>query len=124
MGGAELDFREARLGPGTTELSVTAIFGGVEVIVPPDLPVETDGIAIMGGFANASEQSSPTDPNAPRLRITGFALMGGVDIKVRLPGESAGEARRRKRRERREETKQRMREMKRALRDHHRSGEW
>jgi hypothetical protein len=98
------------------------------LIVPPDLPVETNGIAIMGGFAHASEEPhDSTDPNAPRLRINGLALMGGVDIQVRLPGESAGAARRRKRQQRRQllqEQKARLREQKRALREHHRSGEW
>jgi hypothetical protein len=128
MGGAELDFRDARMAPGVTELTIIAMFGGVELIVPPDLPVEANGVAIMGGFAHAAEEPrASADPNAPRLRINGLALMGGVDIQVRLPGESAGDARRRKRQQRRQllqEEKQRLREQRRALRDRYRGGEW
>src|SRR5690606_22575352 len=50
MGGVELDFREARLGPGVTELTVVSIMGGVVITVPPDLQVDAEGVPIMGGF--------------------------------------------------------------------------
>ena len=102
MGGVELDFREALLPRGVTELKVYAIMGGVEVIVPPDLNVESHGIGIMGGFDHAGNEMQHPDPNAPVLRVSGIALMGGVDIKVRHPGESARDARRRRRQERRD----------------------
>jgi hypothetical protein len=103
MGGAELDFREARFGPGVTEVNVFALMGGVEIIVPPNLHLEVNGLAIMGGFdQRAHTLGHPTDPSAPVLRIGGFALMGGVDVKVRLPGEGAFDARRREKVARRE----------------------
>ena len=100
-GGAEIDFREAALGPGVTELNIFAMWGGVEVIVPPGLNVESHGMGIMGGFEHAADQGAP-DPLAPTLRISGIALMAGVDITVRHPGESSRDARRRRRHERRE----------------------
>jgi len=86
MGGVELDFREALLPRGVTELKVYAVMGGVEIIVPPGLDVESRGVGIMGGFDHAGNDLRLTDPNAPVLRISGIALMGGVDIKVRHPG--------------------------------------
>jgi hypothetical protein len=43
----------------------------------------------------------PPDSNAPILKVNGFALMGGVEITVRKSGESAGDARRRRREEKR-----------------------
>jgi hypothetical protein len=100
MGGADLDFRDAQLPPGMTEVFVVACMGGCEVIVPPDLPVEVNGIGIMGGFGHREPASRPS-PDMPLLRINGFALMGGVDVRVRLPGETAREAKRRERGERR-----------------------
>lgn len=100
-GGAEIDFREATLPPGLTEVTVVACMGGVGVIVPPGLPVETGGLAVMGGFGGRGSTSADPDPSAPRLRIRGVALMGGVDVETRLPGESAREAKRRLRAERR-----------------------
>jgi hypothetical protein len=102
-GGAELDFREAVMGPGVTELQIYTIWGGVDVIVPPGLNVESHGIALMGGFDHAGDQLQSPDPDAPTLRITGLALMAGVGISVRHSGETASDARRRRKLERREQ---------------------
>ena len=100
MGGASLDFREALLPPGETEVTLIAIMGGAEILVPPGLRVDCQGVAIMGGFDHL-DYSGPPDPNAPILKITGFAMMGGVEIAVRRPGETAKDARHRAREERR-----------------------
>jgi hypothetical protein len=102
MGGAELDFREAILPPGVTEVQIYTVWGGVEIVVPPDLHVESHGFALMGGFEHAAEGAVAPGPGAPTLRITGFAVMGGVDISVRRPGETVRDARRRRRIERKE----------------------
>jgi hypothetical protein len=103
MGGADLDFREARLGPGVTEVNMLVLMGGVQIVVPPGVRVEMNGIALMGGFEERHRGLPvPNDPHAPVLRIGGFAMMGGVDVDVRLPGETAGDARRRQRELRRE----------------------
>ena len=102
MGGVQLDFREAMLGPGVTEVTVFACLGGVEIIVPPEMAVEVDGIAIMGGFDNETDTVLNRDPDQPLLRVKGLVVVGGVEIAVRLPGESARDAKKRKRLERRE----------------------
>lgn len=110
MGGAELDFREARMSPGITELNVFAWMGGVEVVVPPGVRVEMNGIALMGGFEERMRAVEPPPPDAPVLRIGGLALMAGVEVSVRHPGESARDAR------------LRHRELRRAARDQRRLG--
>jgi hypothetical protein len=101
MGGAELDFREAILAPGVTEVQVVAAWGGIDILVPPGLNVESHGIGLMGGFDHVTD-ISPGDPDGPTLRITGIACMGGVNIQVRHPGESGRDARRRRRLQRKE----------------------
>jgi hypothetical protein len=111
MGGAEIDFREVQLPPGVTEVKVYCIMGGADIIVPPDLAVECDGIAIMGGFDQLDRAPAHVDPNSPLLRVTGVALMGGFTISTRLPGESARQAKKRKRRERRELERQQRRQL-------------
>ncbi len=102
MGGIEFDFREARFGPGVTELTLFTMWGGIEVVVPPDVRVECSGGAILGGFDQELPDPTVGDPDGPVLRINGIALMGGVDLNVRYPGESVRDAKRRKRLERKE----------------------
>lgn len=100
MGGARLDFREARLGAREVRVTVVAIMGGAEILVPPGMRVEVAGSAFMGAFEHRAE-GPPPGREAPVLRIDGFALMGGVEVKVRLPGESERDARQRRKAERR-----------------------
>jgi len=103
LGGTELDFREAALAPGVTEVQVWTMWGGVEIIVPPGVNVESHGIALLGGFDHSGTAEGIPDPMAPTIRITGVALMAGVEITVRHPGEKKGDARRRRRKERRDQ---------------------
>lgn len=101
MGGFVLDFRQARFSPGVTELNFFALMGGGEIIVPPGVRVETSVIPIMGGAEVRTSET--TDPDAPVLRIRGLAIMGGLEVKERLPGETAKEAKQRIREAQREQ---------------------
>lgn len=102
MGGIHLDFRDAALGPGVTEVDIFALMGGAEIIVPPDLVVDSDGVAILGAWEHGPGRHVAPDPAAPVLRLTGLTLMGGVEVQVREPGESARDAKRRLRAERKQ----------------------
>ena len=95
MGGIKLDFREALLPPGDTEVWIFTVMGGAEIIVPPGLTVESDGVAIMGSFEHREDVSVTVSPDAPVLRLKGMALMGGVEVKIRFVGESDRDAKRR-----------------------------
>ena len=81
LGGVDLDFRKAELLEGVTEVIVTAILGGVNIIVPPGADVQSDGFALMGEFTHVAHRSP--HPDSPVLRIRGFSLMGGVSVKVK-----------------------------------------
>jgi hypothetical protein len=100
MGGAALDFREARLPPGVTEVEIYAMMGGVEILVPPNVVVDSSGIAIMGGFEDGPGRTAGLPADAPVIRVGGIVIMGGVEVTVRLPGETSGDAKRRLRQER------------------------
>ena len=82
MGGVELDFREAVLAPGVTEINCFAFWGSVEITVPPGVQVESRGFALLGGFEQEGETETTPDPDAPRIVVNGLALMGAVEIKV------------------------------------------
>lgn len=86
MGGVQLDLREAELPPGVTEIRAFIFMGGLDVRVPPGVRLETDGVAIMGGFEDRMDESSVTSRDAPIVRITGIAIMGGVAAKVQAIG--------------------------------------
>jgi hypothetical protein len=96
FGGMILDFREAVFSPGVTEVNVTAFMGGVQLIVPPGLSVEVSGTAVLGGFGHIERTAVQADPNRPVLRVHGLAIMGGVAVETRLPGESETDAHRRR----------------------------
>lgn len=81
MGGVELDFREAEFLDGVTEVVVLAVMGGVAIVVPPGVDVESDGVGLMGEFTHLTHRSP--HPDSPVLRIRGFSLMGGVSVKVK-----------------------------------------
>jgi hypothetical protein len=109
LGGTKSDLRDALIGSGVTEVKVMACLGGVEVIVPPHVDVECEGIGILGGFG-ISEQP-PTDPKRPVVRVSGFALLGGVEVSSRLRGESAKQAKKRLKAERKKELKDNPRKL-------------
>lgn len=83
MGGIELDLRKAKLSPGVTDIKILAVMGGVVVTVPPNVRVESDGWAFMGGFEDQLKEAASRDPNAPLVKLSGLAFMGGVEMRVR-----------------------------------------
>ena len=87
MGGIGLDLRDATLTAPVTDIYVVALMGGVEIIVPPDVRLESDGFAIMGGFEDQLKEPASRDPDAPVVRVHGLAIMGGVEARVAEPGE-------------------------------------
>jgi hypothetical protein len=83
FGGTLLDFREAKLQPGMTKIQALATFGGCEIIVPPGLHVDINGVAIFGGFDETAGSSGPPPSGAtPWLKIRGLAMFGGVEVRV------------------------------------------
>jgi hypothetical protein len=113
MGGFTLDLREAPLPPGETEIRLFCFWGGGEVIVPPDVRVEVSVAGILGGVDYDHAVPGTLDPDAPVVRVTGVCLMGGAEIAVRYAGESAGDAKRRRKAERRSRRKA-MRQLRRG----------
>jgi Domain of unknown function (DUF1707)/Cell wall-active antibiotics response 4TMS YvqF len=106
FGGVELDFREAVLPGNEVVLKATAILGGVDVTVPPEMRVIDDGgVAILGG-REITGSTAEVRPDAPVLRIQGTCVLGGIEVKrktrrrrgdkggngitIRLPGGDLG----------------------------------
>ena len=98
MGGACLDFRECDFGAPVTIVTIVALMGSAEIVVPPGVRVESSGVAIMGAFEGGGAGAGR--PDAPLIKLNGLVMMGAVEVKVRFPGESGREARRRLKAER------------------------
>ncbi|MFC0110014.1 DUF1707 SHOCT-like domain-containing protein [Kibdelosporangium aridum] len=79
MGGVELNLTYARFEAPETVISCFAFMGGIEIYVPDDIYVIVDGFGFMGAFEDKS-MGQPA-PGRPVVRINGFAMMGGVEVK-------------------------------------------
>lgn len=77
MAGCELDLRQCGL-QGDAELNVFALFGGIQIQVPPDWTVLMYGTPVLGGF---EERTTVPPDTGKRLIIKGYAIMGGVEVR-------------------------------------------
>lgn len=80
LGGAELDFRDAVLPSKEIVLRVTAVLGGLGIIVPPEMRVVDNTSAILGGSGVTGKIAEPLDPDAPVLRLEGVCILGGMGV--------------------------------------------
>ena len=81
MGGGKLDLRDATMVPEGAVVDVFAVMGGFEILVPPTWAVDAEVTPFMGGYDDRTQ--APASSTAPRLKIRGFVMMGGLDIKNR-----------------------------------------
>jgi len=80
-GGMEIDLTEAHLAESAV-LDLTAIMGGIDVVVPPEWRVEMSSNVFMGGTDNLTDPDATAD-DAPLLLIDARAYMGGVAVRAK-----------------------------------------
>lgn len=80
FGGVELDLRQAKLSPEGCQLNITAMFGGVEVTVPPDWQISVSGTPILGGIENKTTWTG-SEKNGKPVHCRCTVTFGGVEIK-------------------------------------------
>lgn len=122
-GNAELDLRDARMVPGLTTIDVLVKMGNVEILVPPGMTVTMDVQTVAGNVSEGEHLSTtiPGDAEKPRLRITGTVKLGNCEVITLHPGETRGDAERRRQHQRNEHRLSRIAE--RHRRHHHRRHE-
>jgi hypothetical protein len=81
LGGVELDLRHARFTAPEVTIRAFCLLGSISITVPEDMDVDVSGIGFMGTFDHRA--TGPGAPTAPRLRVVGFAMMGGVEVQRR-----------------------------------------
>jgi hypothetical protein len=77
MGGIELDLRQCRPDASPLVLDVVAVWGGLELKVPPEWRVEGKVVPVMGGFEDKTRPAIEAH-DAPVLVLRGYAVMGAV----------------------------------------------
>ncbi|MGI5485533.1 DUF1707 SHOCT-like domain-containing protein [Microtetraspora malaysiensis] len=81
FGGMQFDLTDAEFEAKEVEITINAIFGGAEIIVPEGVEVRCHGVGIFGGYD--VHGSADVDPSAPVVVVKGLALFGGVSGKAR-----------------------------------------
>ena len=79
LGGVDLDLTGADIAEGGADLDLFVLMGGVEIKVPRDWSVDSRVTPFMGGMEDSTDQTD-ADPDK-QLRISGFVMMGGVEVK-------------------------------------------
>ena len=78
MGGVEVDLRSAKIEEGQeAEFDAFALWGGVEIIVPPTWRVVGSVMPILGGF----DDKTVPPASGPVLVVRGLALMAAIVVK-------------------------------------------
>ncbi|WP_141577797.1 DUF1707 domain-containing protein [Actinomadura sp. WMMA1423] len=73
-----LDLRDADLDAAVTTLWVLAYKSTVQIVVPPGVRVETDGLGV------SAEVHGEPRAGAPVLRVRGYAYKGAIEAKDRI----------------------------------------
>lgn len=85
LGSVVIDLRDVAMPAGVTSIHVSAVLGSVEIIVPPNLAVESAGASILGSFEGIQRVPREPDPDLPVLRVTGRAVLGSIEIRTEVP---------------------------------------
>lgn len=78
FGGVDLDLSQCELDT-ETEINLTCVFGGVEIVVPDNARVEVNCIPVFGGVENKSDGRGVL---GPVIKVSGFLLFGGAEIRT------------------------------------------
>ena len=85
LGGVTLDLGPAEPEAPESLITIFTVFGGVEIIAPPGVPVEVTGLSLLGGKSD-ERAPGPRLPGCPVVRLRTFCLLGGVNVKSRKGG--------------------------------------
>ncbi len=83
LGSVVIDLRDVTLPPGVTTILVSAVLGSIEILVPPNIAVESDGSGILGSFEGVQRVPRDADPDLPVLRVQGRAVLGSIEVVTR-----------------------------------------
>lgn len=80
FGGAEVDLRDTVISDKGATFELTAIFGGISIVVPENVQIEISGLPIFGGWEDATRKHANSH-DTPIIKINCLTVFGGVEIK-------------------------------------------
>ena len=83
MSNLELDFRDLDLQEQIVEVNVLALMSSIVITVPQDLPVQVEVVPVLGEVKESRRVNTSIAGRGPGVRLTGFAVMGEVKVRVR-----------------------------------------
>jgi hypothetical protein len=84
-GSGWLDLRAAELTAPVTRVTAVAYKSRIDVLVPPGVRVEVDGIGISRGEPARAELETPLPYDAPVVHIRGIGYKGSIEASTRPP---------------------------------------
>lgn len=81
LGSAKLDFTDAIFQHQAIEVRVTNVLGSLEIFVPENVNVTTRVFNIIGSAENHAP--SMAGRQAPQITITGWSLLGSIEVSVK-----------------------------------------
>lgn len=78
FGGSEVDFRQAEMEEGITQVTAVSIFGGNKIIVPSDISVSLSGVSILGGRELKRTQTKEAPASGKVLQVKAIASAGAA----------------------------------------------
>ena len=80
-GAFDIDLRKASMAGDSANIEVFTMMGGTVFRVPETWKVELNVTPLLGGIDMKARMIPPAEGAPKILRINGFILMGGVEVK-------------------------------------------
>lgn len=87
FGGVLLDLRKVTPAPTGVYLDLAIVMGGLSIVVPEGWRVKFEANVMAGGFSDETRTTAEED--VPTVTLTGFVLMGGVQVTTKSPVQAA-----------------------------------
>ncbi len=80
FGGVDYDLRGAVIEPDCA-IKATALFGGIDIIVPANVKVRVKSTSIFGGTSNKVRRANDGAEDVITIYVSALSMFGGIDIK-------------------------------------------
>jgi len=81
FGGSEIDFRQAELEEGVTQVTAFSLFGANKIIVPKDIVVNLSGFSMFGARKLKRPQAKEAPPSSAKtIHVSATSIFGACKV--------------------------------------------